>query len=515
MTPAKVLIVEDDRVVARDIQQQLRRLGHEVIGMTARGDHAVGLAEQARPDLVLMDIRLEGELDGVEAAGQIRDCCCAPVVFLTAYADDETVQRASLTEPFGYLLKPFEESQLRTVIEMALYKHSAERKLRESERRYAATLASIGDAVIATDAEARVTFMNPVAERLTGWGQEEARGLPVSDVLQIFDEVSREQLEDPAGAALRHRATIALDSALLVSRDGRQVRIAESGAPIIDETESIAGTVVVFRDVTSRHQAEEKLRDLQLELARAERLMGMGELTVSIAHEVNQPLMAIVTNAAACLRRLEVEPPQIPEARLAAERIIRDGHRAGNIVSSVLALSRKSQPLMQAFDLNAAILEVLALVRGEMRRHNIVCETELSPLLGPVMGDRIQLQQVILNLAMNGIEAIAATPNAVRVLHMTSGQEEGALVAVSVSDTGKGIDPDYAERIFDSFFTAKSGGTGMGLSICRSIVEAHGGQLSVIPNVPHGSTFRFTLAASFDAGAPRTLTAPARQTRGA
>ena len=164
MTPARILVVEDDRVVARDIQHQLTRIGHTVVCVTPLGEDAVRLALESQPDLVLMDIRLEGALDGVDAAQQIRDRCQVPVVFLTAYADDETLERARVTEPFGYLLKPFEDSQLRTVIEMALYKHTAERKLRESERRYAVTLASIGDAVIATDDQARVTFLNPAAE---------------------------------------------------------------------------------------------------------------------------------------------------------------------------------------------------------------------------------------------------------------------------------------------------------------------------------------------------------------
>src|ERR1700730_11049155 len=159
MTPARILIVEDDRVVARDIEQQLVRIGHTVVGITARADEAVRLAEETRPDLVLMDIFLDGSSDGIEAAQRIRDGVEAPVIYLTAYADDQTLQRASATDPLGYLLKPFEDSQLRTAIEMALYKHAAEQKLRESERRYAVTLSSIGDAVIATDAKARIVLL--------------------------------------------------------------------------------------------------------------------------------------------------------------------------------------------------------------------------------------------------------------------------------------------------------------------------------------------------------------------
>ena len=195
---AKILVVEDDRVVARDLAQQLTRLGHSVVGVTARGDDAVRLAIETKPELALMDIRLEGAVDGIEAAQQLRERCRVPVVYLTAYADDRTLERAALTEPFGYLLKPFDDTQLRTAIEIALYKYDAERRLRESERRYAVTLASIADAIIATDGDAKVTFMNPVAEALTGFSLAEAAGRALSEVFQIVNEETRERIVDPA-----------------------------------------------------------------------------------------------------------------------------------------------------------------------------------------------------------------------------------------------------------------------------------------------------------------------------
>ena len=231
MTPAKILIVEDDLIVARDIQQQLLRIGHTVVGITALGEEAVQLAVATVPDLVLMDIRLDGEMDGIEAAQKIRDEARAPVVYLTAYADDQTLHRARLTEPFGYILKPFEDSQLRTAIEMALYKHQAEKKLRESERRYAVTLSSIGDAVIATDQHERITFVNAVAEQLTGFRQADALGLPLGNVFRVFENV-------------------------LHSQDGREVAVEESRSPIVDEAGIVLGTVLVFRDVTQRRLAE-------------------------------------------------------------------------------------------------------------------------------------------------------------------------------------------------------------------------------------------------------------------
>ncbi len=286
MTPAKIVVVEDDRVVARDIVQQLTRIGHTVVGTTARGEDALALTLATRPNLVLMDIRLEGEVDGIDAAEQIRARSRIPVIFLTAYADDPTVQRASQAEPFGYLIKPFEDSQLRTAIEMALYKHAAEQRLRESERRFAVTLSSIGDAVIATDAKGDVTFMNPVAEALTGWAMGDAVGRPLASVFHIVNEETRLTVEDPAAKVLRLGTTVGLaNHTLLLSKDGREIAIDDSGAPIFDDEGVITGVVLVFRDITQRRQAEQadllRRSNERLELALRGSDIGIWEFEMS------------------------------------------------------------------------------------------------------------------------------------------------------------------------------------------------------------------------------------------
>ncbi|MDE1184758.1 PAS domain S-box protein [Paraburkholderia sp.] len=266
MEHARILIVEDDRIVARDIQQQLQRIGHTIAGVTARGEDALQLALDTAPDLVLMDVRLEGEIDGIDVARQLRDRCRIPVVFLTAYADSETVERAAHAEPFGYILKPFEDLQLRTVVEMALYKHRAEARLRESERRYAITLSSIGDAVIATDRACRITFMNPVAEALTGWPRDAALGQPLSDVFVAIDEASGQPIDDPAARVLASGAAThivadsiadAVSDTVLVSIDGRRTPIEASASPIAGDRASVEGVVVVFHNVSERRQAEQ------------------------------------------------------------------------------------------------------------------------------------------------------------------------------------------------------------------------------------------------------------------
>ncbi|MGO8993458.1 MAG: response regulator [Polyangiaceae bacterium] len=262
MTPARILIVEDDRIVARDIQQRLTRIGYTVVGITGRGEDAVGQVIELTPDLVLMDIGLDGDTDDVATATRIRDLGQVPVVYLTANADDRTLARARLAEPFGYVLKPFEDSQLRTAIEIALYKHGAERKLLESERRYAVTLSSIGDGVIVTDDASRVIFMNGAAEKLTGFSSAEAGGRPLDEVFQVRPEnapaLARGQ--ETNVSALGRRTT------WILSRHGHDVLIDGSVAPIVDDRGKAMGQVVVFRDIAELREAAEASSRIELAL---------------------------------------------------------------------------------------------------------------------------------------------------------------------------------------------------------------------------------------------------------
>ncbi|HET7541666.1 MAG TPA: response regulator [Polyangiaceae bacterium] len=258
MPTTRILVVEDERRSAGDIEQRLNESGYIVVATTRQGSEAVALARTERPDLVLVNIGLSGELDGVTAARQIRDACQIPVVYLTTKtADRSALRRATLSEPYGYLMQPFEDAQLRTAIEIALYKHAAERNRRESERRYAVTLSSIGDAVIATDESARVVFVNPAAATLTGWSLEQALGLPLSDVFRIVSEHTREAVEDPARRVLRLGAGLGSPSnSVLRARDGREIVIEDNCAPIVDDSGMITGVVLVFRDVTQRREAQ-------------------------------------------------------------------------------------------------------------------------------------------------------------------------------------------------------------------------------------------------------------------
>jgi signal transduction histidine kinase len=272
----------------------------------------------------------------------------------------------------------------------------------------------------------------------------------------------------------------------------------ETALPGLGRSDEIGLLAVAFNNMQSDLAAarEREVADqartnaMQSELTRVARLMTMGQMAASIAHEINQPLAAIVTNGKAGLRWLATATPNLDEARAALERIVRDGHRAGDVIGSIRELFRKDEHVKAPLDVNELMREVLRLVHGELRNGRISVSTELSNELPNVPANRVQLQLVIRNLITNAVEAMSSVTDRERVLHVRSEMIEPHGVLVAVADSGTGIDPESMKRIFDAFFSTKSHGMGMGLSICRSIVEAHGGQLSASSTHPHGSIFQ-------------------------
>jgi C4-dicarboxylate-specific signal transduction histidine kinase len=245
-------------------------------------------------------------------------------------------------------------------------------------------------------------------------------------------------------------------------------------------------------DLTKRKRAEEALRQAQADLAHVSRVTTMGELTASLAHEVNQPIAAAVTNANTCLRWLTRDHPDLEEARAAAMRIVTDGTRAGEIISRIRMLFTKGTAQRELVDVNDVIGEMIVLLHAETARHSILVRTELAADLPQVMGDRVQLQQVLMNLMINGVDAMKDA-NGTRELAIKSQRTQDDEVAVSVTDTGVGLPTQHAEQIFNAFFTTKPNGTGMGLRISRSIIESHRGRLWAADNSRRGASFHFTL----------------------
>jgi PAS domain S-box-containing protein len=271
MSNVKILVVEDESIVAMDIKHRAEVLGYTVTSISPSGEEAIKKVAENPPDLVLMDIVLKGEMDGVEAAQKIRDSYDIPIVYLTAYSDEKTLKRAKVTEPFGYIIKPFEDRELHSAVEVALYKHKMESKLKESEKWLSTTLESIGDAVIATDNEGNIKFMNPVAMEVTGWDSEEAMGKPLTDVFRMINEKTGNFIENPVTKVVQNDATMELEEpTVLITKEGKKLPIDDSCAPIRDKNGDVLGVALIFKDITERRKAEKEKEELLKEKARGE-----------------------------------------------------------------------------------------------------------------------------------------------------------------------------------------------------------------------------------------------------
>lgn len=506
--PRTILVVEDERVVARDIQRSLVDLGYSVPATAASAEQAIRLASERCPDLVLMDIRIKGERDGIETATILRKRFDVPIVYLTAYADEATVERAKVTQPFGYLMKPVKTYELRSAIEIALFKHEMDKQLRDRERWLAITMRSIGDAIISTDVAGRISYMNPVAEALTGCKLEKALGRPSEEILRLVrDDGARTPMANPLQVALDEGRPLSVDG-VLVQATAAERFISDSTAPIVSDHGSVLGAVMVFRDVGEKRQLHR-----QLELA--DRLATVGTMAAGIAHEVNNPLTFILSNVGFVLeevRRRLGEPGPVGHRQWMKdiEGALADAEegtmRIAKIVADLKAFTRPQTDAAESADLNEVLSWSLEVAGHELRTRGARVVRHFGEVPA-VDASAARLGQVFLNLLINAAHALDPARSESNEIVITSRTDAEGRAVAEIRDTGCGMTEEVMGHVFEPFFTTKPAGqgTGLGLSVSHGIVESLGGTLTFESEPGKGTLARVVLPS----GRPKSARRPA------
>lgn len=511
-----ILIVEDEGLIAADIQRKLERLGYPLPAIAQSGQEALRCAQSTPFDLILMDIRLKGDLDGIATALALKTEFETPVVYMTAHSDQETIGRAKLTEPPGYILKPITDGDLGSVVQISLYRHQMERRVRTSEAWLSTTLRSVGDGIIATDPAGEIVFMNPVAERLTGWPGTDAHGHQLMHILDLLEETTGQPALNPISNLLAGESR----SFHLISKNGtvNMVEVAcfenrasatsmqptfpapaaprlrsdsamgaaAAGTPVDD----LLGAIVVFRDITARRQMEGRL-------VQSQRMEAVANMAGGLAHDFNNQLTVILGYAHELCAQGEGETKE------AALEIKEAASTAASITSQLLMLSRRSATCFEVLNVNEVICEVQPMISHSLGKTRVLVNDLGSPE-GFVRGDRTQLKQVLLNLALNARDAMprggelrieTSIVEIARESQETRLYRPGRYVRLRMADTGEGMDKTTLARIFEPFFTTKKVGfgTGLGLSIAHSIIVQSGGYLGAESEPGHGTTFEILL----------------------
>jgi PAS domain S-box-containing protein len=376
----------------------------------------------------------------------------------------------------------------------------AEEDLRSSEEKHRVIIEAANDAVITMDERGTILLANPATRRIFGYDPVEIVGRPMTMLMpEMMRKLHESGFKRYLATGKRHVNWQGVE-VTAQRKDGQEFPVEVSFGELTRDGHKVFTGFI--RDISERKEAEDKLRAserslqmTQAELARVSRLTTMGELAASIAHEVNQPLTAVINNGNACLRLLANRNLEPEVLRRALEGIVADGTRASTVLARIRAFIKKEPAEKNELDINEVIREVLVLTGGELDEHQVSVDRQLTTDLPFVSADRVQLQQVLLNLIMNGIEALIAVTDRPRLLWVQSRMDESGDVLVAVSDSGTGFGLEI-DRVFTPFFTTKAKGLGMGLSISRSLVESHGGRLWATPNSPHGAVFSFTLPAT-------------------
>jgi PAS domain S-box-containing protein len=497
MSPLRILMLEDDPSDAELIRETLKadHIFCNVKVVKTRAEFLTGLKTK-EIDLVLADYKLPS-FDGLSALELLLNIRSdLPFIFVSGTFGEESAIEALKMGATDYVLKT-RLSKLVPSVRRALRekeeRQKAEEALRRSEKELqeqARLLDLTHDAIFVWDMNRVIRYWNRGAEILYGWTAQQVVGKPGAETLKTIFPAPFERIKETLLNVGRWEGEL-----VRTKSDGTQISVAGRWSLQRDERGIANAILETNNDITERKRAEEeraRLRQVEEDLARISRVSMMAELTASLAHEVKQPIAAAAMHVATCLHWLERDPPDLKEARQVVSKVVKDLERASNIVDRNHALYRRGTSRRESIDLNELVWEIVALTQDAAFRHSISIRTELDQALPTTTGDRVQLQQVLMNLILNAIDAMKADGGELRV---TSTRSDNELLLISVIDSGIGLPVEGRGQIFEAFFTTKPQGTGMGLSISRRIVEAHGGRLwaNGNPEPERGTTFYFTL----------------------
>jgi PAS domain S-box-containing protein len=494
----QILVVEDETIIALNLKESLESLGYIVVGIATSGKKAVEKATKFRPDLVLMDIRLKGSMDGISAAQQIWENFSIPAIFVTGHSDRSTLERAKLTAPFGYILKPVKEQELYVAIETALQRY-------EREHLLSAILTGMGDGVIVVNPQRRIQFLNPVAESLTGWQLSEARDRELTEVFNVVDEQTQQPVNHLVSAVVQQDTTVYLENGIvLISKSGTTIPIADSAAPIKDNKGAIAGIVLVFRDITQQRLAQERNlamerdRHLELQMAELQRLNQLKEdFLNTVSHELRTPL----SNIKIAVRLLETFLNQrgllssntLSDTQSMARylNILQDQcNQELNLVNDLLdmrSLDASAYPLkLTPIQLQNWISNLIESFQARFQQQQQSLQISLPSELPPLVSDLPIVSRILRELLNNACKYTPAGEHIVVTVQPLLGESSPfGGVQLSVSNSGVELPTEELSRIFDLFYRIprndpwKQGGTGLGLALVRKLVHRLQGKINV------------------------------------
>ncbi|XHX78234.1 MAG: ATP-binding protein [Stenomitos frigidus ULC029] len=502
----QVLIVEDESVIAADVKDCLENLGYTVLAIAVSGEGAITTATALRPDIVLMDIRLKGEMDGIQAAEQIWSRLRIPVIYATGYSDRYTMERAKATGPFGYVLKPIEERELYVAIETALQRYRLDKELQEREQWLASILKAIGDGVIVVDANSRIKFLNGTAEALTGWRQEDAIGRKAAEIFQIIHEQTQALLPSPIDEALQTGKLVSLqDHTLLRSKNSETIPIADSTAPFYDDDGKITGVVLVFRNITERRQAEERnlaiaralqLEDQMLELQQINQIKD--DFLSTVSHELRTPL----TNIKMAVRMLELtlnqrgclamEADSVANPTVRYLKVLNDQcNRQLSLVNDLLDLQRLNADAY-SIELTTILFqswlpELVANFEERAQSQQQQLHTHLPIDLPSIVSDVSSLSRLLTELLNNAIKYTPRDEHITISIDLTAVAQPTPAHSLQLQVCNSGVEIPASEvpRIFEQFHRIpgmdlwRQGGTGLGLTLVKKLVIYLGGSIEV------------------------------------